>query len=80
MGYGELRSALKLRAHEVSLLFRNNLKADGNKGAVELGWAFPLIRSMKGFVQYFNGYGDSLLDYNIPVSRVSVGVTFSDWL
>jgi len=80
LGYGEIRSALKLRKHELSLMFRNNLQTHDNKGAVELGWAFPLIRSMKGYVQYFNGYGESLLDYNTPVSRVSLGVSFSGWL
>jgi phospholipase A1 len=80
MGYGELRGAQKLGNHELSLLFRNNLMTHDNKGAVELGWAFPLIRPMKGFIQYFNGYGDCLIDYNAPVSRISAGVSFSDWL
>jgi phospholipase A1 len=80
-GYGELRAAMKIFGrHEVSLLFRNNLRIPENKGAIELGWSFPLIRSTKGFVQYFNGYGESLLDYNVPVSRISVGLSFSDWL
>ncbi len=80
-GYGELRGAVKVWGkQEFSLLFRNNLDFHDNKGAVELGWSFPLIRSMNGFVQYFNGYGESLLDYNVPVSRVSVGVSFSGWL
>jgi phospholipase A1 len=81
LGYGELRGALKVcNRHELSLMFRNNLRIPENKGAIELGWAFPLLRSMKGFIQYFNGYGESLIDYNVPASRISVGVSFSDWL
>jgi phospholipase A1/A2 len=62
------------------LMFRNNLRIPDNKGAIDLGWAFPLMRSLKGYIQYFNGYGESLLDYNYPVSRVSFGISFSDWL
>jgi phospholipase A1 len=80
-GYGELRAAVKFwKSNEASLMFRNNLRIPDNKGAIELGWAFPLLRSMKGFIQYFNGYGESLIDYNTPVSRISAGVSFSDWL
>jgi phospholipase A1 len=80
-GYGELRGALKVfQRQELSLLFRNNLRIPENKGAIELGWAFPLIGGIKGFVQYFNGYGESLLDYNVPASRISVGFAVSDWL
>jgi phospholipase A1 len=80
-GYGELRAAVKVfRSQELSLLFRNNLRSPENKGAVELGWSIPILRRVNGFVQYFNGYGESLLDYNVPASRVSVGFSFSNWL
>jgi phospholipase A1 len=80
-GYGELRGAIKMwKTQEFSLLFRNNFRIPENKGAVELGWSFPLLKTMKGFLQYFNGYGESLIDHDVPVSRVSVGVSFSDWL
>jgi phospholipase A1 len=76
-----LRGAWKFRSgNELSLLFRNNLWTTRNKGAIELGWAFPLLPRLKGLIQYFNGYGDSLLDYNSPVNRLSAGVSFTDWL
>ena len=81
LGYGELRGTMKFwKSQEVSVLLRNNLRIPDNKGAVELGWTFPIIRSMKGYVQYFNGYGESLIDYNTPVSRLSAGFSFSNWL
>jgi phospholipase A1/A2 len=80
-GYGEIRGATKfLGRNEVSLLFRNNFRVPDNKGAIEIGWSFPLIRRLNGFIQYFNGYGESLLDYNYPVSRISVGFAVSNWL
>jgi phospholipase A1 len=73
--------ALKCRGHqELSMLFRNNLKLEGNKGAIELTWTRPIIKSTDLMLQYFNGYGESLLDYDHPVNRFSIGVAFSNWL
>ncbi|MFT6266695.1 MAG: phospholipase A1 [Oleiphilaceae bacterium] len=79
MGHFELRSAYRWNDHEFSLMGRNNLRSD-NFGAVELGWSFPLTGHLKGFVQYFNGYGESLIDYNHNTERVGVGILLTDLL
>jgi len=47
---------------------------DGNKGAIRLDYSFPLTRHLTGLVQYFSGYGESLLDYNRPNNRFSIGM------
>ncbi|WP_281646386.1 phospholipase A [Parendozoicomonas sp. Alg238-R29] len=81
LGYGEASMFYKLGEHNISMMLRNNLRSD-NKGAVQLGWSFPLSSKTKlrGYVQYFNGYGESLIDYNASVSRFSLGVMLTDWL
>jgi phospholipase A1 len=61
-------------------MFRNNLRTSGNKGAIELGWSFPLYRKLKGYVQYFNGYGQSILDYNDAANTIGVGLALTDFL
>ncbi len=64
----------------VSLLVRNNLDLSDNKGALELSWSFPLNDKLKGYVKYFDGYGETLLDYNRRSSRLSIGFLISDWI
>ncbi|MGV3741247.1 MAG: phospholipase A [Burkholderiaceae bacterium] len=72
MGRGELLGAYRWNGHEVSLLARHNFQTD--KGAGQLSWAFPLVSNLKGYVQYFAGYGYTLIDYNAFQRVVGLGV------
>jgi len=80
LGYGEFRTVYKWNRFDFSLMLRNNLRWSGNKGAVEAGWTFPLHKNLRGYIQYFNGYGESLIDYDDSTNRFGVGVVLSDWL
>ena len=79
LGHGEIRLAYASGDNTVSLMVRNNL-SNPNYGAVELDWSFPMSRRVKWFFQYFNGYGESLIDYNARVNRFGLGIAFTDWL
>ncbi len=79
MGHGEARMAYVRRDHTVSIMLRNNFHSP-NYGAFEFNWSFSMTRRVKWFMQYFEGYGESLIDYNARVNRVGVGIAFTDWL
>ena len=80
LGHGQIFGAYKYRKNVFSFILRNNLKIDENKGSLEVGWSYPIIRSFRVYMQYFNGYGESLADYNIPIKRISIGVMINDWI
>jgi len=82
LGHGELYASYKWRQHVFSLMSRNNLESGFSKGAVELSWSFPLFKYpfLKGYIHYFNGYGESLIDYNHHVNSIGIGLSLTDWL
>ena len=79
MGYGELFGAYRLKGHVFSFMLRNNLRQN-NRGAVELGWSYPILTNLRLYAQYFNGYGESLVDYDHSVNRIGIGVMLNDWI
>ncbi len=63
----------------LSMKLMNNLRSD-NKTSIELGYSFPMGDTIKGYVHYYNGYGESLIDYNERIQRIGIGIMLNDWL
>jgi phospholipase A1 len=78
LGYGDLQVVYRDGRNAYSLLLRNNLDSSDNRGAVKLNWSFPLYGRLKGYVQYFNGYGESLIDYNHKQQSFGLGVSLTE--
>ncbi|MEE4272974.1 MAG: phospholipase A [Thermoanaerobaculales bacterium] len=79
MGNAELRGAYKWQRHTISLMLRNHLESGFSKGAFQVDWSFPIHRRLRGYTQYFNGYGESLIDYNVHSNTIGVGISFTDY-
>ena len=79
MGSGEMGIFFRHSRHTLTILLRNNLRRD-NRGAFEVGYSYPLTKKMKGYLQIFEGYGESLIDYDHRVTRAGVGILLADWL
>jgi phospholipase A1 len=82
MGHGEVRGAWQRNGHVISMMLRNWLESGFDHGAAELSWSFPVFGYpfLKGYLQYFYGYGESLIDYNHKVNRIGLGISVTDWL
>lgn len=80
LGRGDVVATYTQNGNTYSLLLRNNLKRAANRGAVRLDWSFPLYGRLQGYVQYFNGYGESLIDYNHKQQSLGIGLSLAAWL
>ena len=81
LGHYELRAGYKWHGHVFTAMTRNNLESGFDRGAFELGWSFPLgsYPYLKGYIQYFRGHGESLIDYNQHVNRIGIGIALADF-
>lgn len=80
LGHGKIWGAYKAGKHVLSFTLRNNLRLDDNKGSIELGWSYELTHNLRAYLQYYNGYGESMIDYNNASNRIGIGVMINDWL
>ncbi|MEQ1438442.1 phospholipase A [Fontimonas sp. SYSU GA230001] len=77
-GHGELRVQMKLAGaakHQLSLMLRGN--ASTGKGAIEAVYSMPASDYAYWNFYVWNGYGESLADYNRSITRIGVGYMLS---
>lgn len=79
LGYGEAELLYFWKECRLGLLWRNNLRTGENRGAIQLTASFPLLRRVSGYLLYYNGYGESLLDYNDSSNRFGIGFILKEW-
>jgi phospholipase A1 len=72
MGRGDLVATYRADGNDYSALVRRNFAT--GRGAVQLSWAWPLAGHVKGYAHLFNGYGQSLIDYNYYQRTVGLGL------
>lgn len=76
LGYGELTFGYLWNKHLLTTTLRNNLRED-NKGSILLDYSYPIYKNLYLYLQFFNGYGESLRDYNNSINRFGVGILFN---
>lgn len=77
MGNGELGFTWFQTQGELAIHSRYSFS--GRKGMVRVHWSFPINGHLKAYTEFFNGYGETLIDYNHYQSVVSVGFLLSTW-
>lgn len=79
MGHFDLRLGQKKQEHQLSTLLRGTVSDGKLRAFYEIGYSFSINRKFRAYVQYVNGYGESLIDYNHRNQRLSVGIMLNDW-
>jgi phospholipase A1 len=76
-GHGEITGSYKWRDNSFTLMGRGNW--DTGKGAAQFTWASrPLLGPLRGYLQVFTGYGESMIDYDWHQTTIGLGVTLND--
>ncbi|MDM1343355.1 MULTISPECIES: phospholipase A [Acinetobacter] len=80
IGRGDMTAFYRHNEHDFSLMLRHTLKGgDDNRGAIQFDWSFPISGRLRGQFQLFDGYGESLIDYNHRATYVGLGVSLMNW-
>jgi phospholipase A1 len=80
LGHERFVIAYEFKNHvEVSLMIRNLERLTSNV-TEELDLSVPISKHIDGFIQVFNGYGQSLIEYNHRTTSVGLGISLSNWL
>jgi len=80
MGRGDATLVHRRGRQEFALMARHSLRSgEASHGAVQFDWGFPISRALRGHVQVFDGYGESLIDYNHRATYVGFGVSLLEW-
>ncbi|MBU5616830.1 phospholipase A [Psychrobacter sp. TAE2020] len=78
MGHGDVKFLYDLpKQQSISGTLRYNTST--NKGAAQIDYVYPLTKNVNGYVQLFQGYGESIIDYNHETTAVGVGIVLNDW-
>lgn len=80
IGRGDAMLVWRHGQHEISTIARHSLRGgDRSRGSIQVDWGFPLDGPLRGHVQIFSGYGESLIDYNHASTYVGVGISLLEW-
>ncbi|QDH70208.1 phospholipase A [Marilutibacter alkalisoli] len=80
MGRGDATLVHVRGGHQFSLTGRHSLRSgDRSRGSLQFDWGFPINNSLRGHLQVFDGYGESMIDYNHRATYIGLGVSMLEW-
>lgn len=80
LGYERIVVAYKYARQEWSAMLRNSIESGFQRIGLELDYSFPIHGILHGYLQYFHGYGQSLIEYNQKTNSFGIGIALSNWI
>lgn len=62
-----------------TLRLRSTLSSSPSWGSAQVDLRFPISNELRGYLQVFSGYGESMIDYNFRKTSVGLGVSIGTW-
>ena len=75
-GYGDGRAIWTPNRNTFTALVRPGT----DEISYELTWSYPISSVFRIYAQYYNGFGESLLDYDYDIERIGIGIALNDFL
>ncbi len=80
IGRADVQIVHEWHGQEFGMMLRHSLRGGRrSRGAARFTWSFPLGGNLRGYMELFKGYGESLIDYNHDATYLGVGVSLLDW-
>ena len=74
-GYGDFRLVWTPNLNTFTALLRPGTE----EFSYELSWSYPISDVFRLHATYYDGYGESLLDYDQDIQRITLGVSVNDF-
>jgi phospholipase A1/A2 len=80
MGRAEFLAFYKWREqYTAALRLRTTFKSEPSWGSAQLDLRFPIVSDLRGYLQVFSGYGESMIDYNFRKTSIGLGISIGTW-
>lgn len=77
LGDFEIEVASRWYQHSFALQLRNQFHWN-QYGSIQADYTYPITKRIKGYIQWFHGYGDSLIDMEHQHNKMSLGIVLAD--
>lgn len=79
LGYENILFAYKFGDLKTSIEAQN-IESGFKRGFVQATVSYPILKSISLYAQFFNGYGQSLIEYNHRCTSAGIGLAINDWI
>ena len=79
LGYENVVLSYKYKKLKTSVEIQN-IESGFDRGFVQATISYPVLRTISIYGQFFNGYGQSLIEYNHKNTGFGIGVSLNDWV
>lgn len=79
LGYDKIILSYRLWQRLVLSVEANNIESLYTRGYYIVTASYPITQKVGAYIQYFGGYGQSLIEYQHQTQSFGVGVTLNDW-